>query len=245
MREAALSVQPLSQCRAYGWWHDQLRLLWFHLKVVVFFGHDLLYQLCLSLFLPLSFSSSLFLFLSLQHLPLLLERKVLTCGLLVLTFWLSGSNYSNNCLAMWRIQQPISSCSVILNCSVLKWQTCDLMSDWCVLCREKCHFELQNVCKAENVFKVLETWEEVLLCVCRFKCLCYACHFSVLATGKNCKCTEHSSLCKSLILIMLYVVLVAVLHFAGYMRYFGVWVCGFVNCVKCFNKTSLVCKIVF
>ena len=33
------------------------------------------------------------------------------------------------------------------------------------------------------------------------------------------------------ILIMLYVVLVAVLHFAGYMRYFAVWVCGFVNCV--------------
>ena len=49
-----------------------------------------------------------------------------------------------------------------------------------------CHFELQNVCKAENVFKVLETWEEVLLSVCQFKYLCYACHFSVLATGKNC-----------------------------------------------------------
>ena len=51
--------------------------------------------------------------------------------------------------------------------------------------------------------------------------------------------------CKSLILIMLYVVLVAVLHFAGYMRYFAVWVCGFVNCVKYFDKTTLVCKIVF
>ena len=30
---------------------------------------------------------------------------------------------------------------------------------------KKCHFELQNMCKAENVFKDLETWEEVLLCV--------------------------------------------------------------------------------
>ena len=44
---------------------------------------------------------------------------------------------------------------------------------------------------------------------------------------------------------MLYVVLVAVLHFVGYMRYFAVWVCGFVNCVKYFDKTTLVCKIVF
>ena len=43
--------------------------------------------------------------------------------------------------------------------------------------------------------------------------------------------------------MMLYVILVAVLHFAGYMRYFGVWVFGFVNCVKYFDKTSLVCKI--
>jgi len=33
---------------------------------------------------------------------------------------------------------------------------------------------------------------------------------------------------------------VAVLH----MRYFAVWVCGFVNCVKYFDKTRLVCKIV-
>ncbi len=49
----------------------------------------------------------------------------------------------------------------------------------------------------------------------------------------------------SLILIMLYVVLVAVLHFAGYMRYFAIWMCGFVNCVKYFDKTSLVCKTVF
>ena len=48
--------------------------------------------------------------------------------------------------------------------------------------------------------------------------------------------------CKSLILIMLYVVLVAVLHFVGYMSYFAVWVCGF---VKYFDKTTLVCKIVF
>ena len=44
---------------------------------------------------------------------------------------------------------------------------------------------------------------------------------------------------------MLYVVLVAVLHFEGYMRYFAVWVCGFVNCDKYFDKTTLVCKIVF
>ncbi len=29
-------------------------------------------------------------------------------------------------------------------------------------------------------------------------------------------------------------------HFAGYMRYFAVWVCGFVNCVKYFDKTRLV-----
>ena len=48
-----------------------------------------------------------------------------------------------------------------------------------------CHFELQNVCKAENVFKVLETWEEGLLSVCQFKCVWYACHFSVFATGKK------------------------------------------------------------
>ena len=41
------------------------------------------------------------------------------------------------------------------------------------------------------------------------------------------------------------VVLVAVLNFAGYMRCFAVWVCGFVNCVKYFDKTSRVCKIVF
>jgi len=34
------------------------------------------------------------------------------------------------------------------------------------------------------------------------------------------------------------------LNFAGYMRYFSVWVCGFVNCVKYFDKTRLVCKIV-
>ena len=74
MREAALSLQPLA-VSAHGWWHDQLRLLWFHLKVVVFFGHDLLYQLYLSLFLPLSFSPSLLLFLSLQCLPLVLGKK--------------------------------------------------------------------------------------------------------------------------------------------------------------------------
>ena len=42
--------------------------------------------------------------------------------------------------------------------------------------------------------------------------------------------------CKSLISIMLYVVLLAVLNFAGYMRYFAVWVCGFVNCVKYVDK---------
>ena len=48
-----------------------------------------------------------------------------------------------------------------------------------------------------------------------------------------------------LILIMLYVVLVAVLHFPEYVRYFEVWVCGFVNCVKYFDKISLLCKIVF
>ena len=50
---------------------------------------------------------------------------------------------------------------------------------------KKRHFESQNVFEAENVFKVLETWEEVLLCVCQFKYLCYECHFSVLATGKE------------------------------------------------------------
>ena len=44
--------------------------------------------------------------------------------------------------------------------------------------------------------------------------------------------------CKSLISIMLYVVLVAVLNFAGYMRYFAVWVCGFVNCVKYVDKKT-------
>jgi len=54
-----------------------------------------------------------------------------------------------------------------------------------------------------------------------------------------------ASSCKSLILIMLCVVSVAVLHFAGYMRYFAVWMCGFVNCAKYFNKTRLVCKIVY
>jgi len=37
--------------------------------------------------------------------------------------------------------------------------------------------------------------------------------------------------------------LVAVIHFAGYLRYFHVWVCGFVNCIKYFDKTSLVCKM--
>ena len=51
--------------------------------------------------------------------------------------------------------------------------------------------------------------------------------------------------CKSLILIMLYVVLFAVLHFEGYIRYFSVWVCGFVNCVNYFDQTSLVSKILF
>ena len=86
MWEAGLSVQPLA-LSAHGWWHDQLRLLWFHLKTVVFFGHDPLYKFYLSLFLPLSFSSSLFLFLSLQRLPFQ-KKKVLTCGILVLTSWL-------------------------------------------------------------------------------------------------------------------------------------------------------------
>lgn len=51
--------------------------------------------------------------------------------------------------------------------------------------------------------------------------------------------------CKSLILIMLYVVMVAVLHYAVYLTCFAVWVCGFVNCVQYFGKTRLVCKIVF
>ena len=41
--------------------------------------------------------------------------------------------------------------------------------------------------------------------------------------------------CKILILIMLFVVLVLVFHSAGYVRYFAVWVCGFVNCVKYFD----------
>ena len=37
---------------------------------------------------------------------------------------------------------------------------------------------------------------------------------------------------------MLHVVLVAVLHFAGYIKYFAVWVFGFVNSVKYLDKTS-------
>lgn len=38
---------------------------------------------------------------------------------------------------------PMSSCSVIVNGSVLKWQTCDFMAACCVLCRElfSVHFE--------------------------------------------------------------------------------------------------------
>lgn len=39
-----LYFQPLA-LSAHCWWHNQLRLLWFNLKVVVFFGHELLYQL--------------------------------------------------------------------------------------------------------------------------------------------------------------------------------------------------------
>lgn len=39
---------------------------------------------------------------------------------------------------------------------------------------QKCHSELQNVCKAKKVFRLLETFE-VLLSVCQF---------SALATGK-------------------------------------------------------------
>lgn len=39
---------------------------------------------------------------------------------------------------------PISSCSVILNGSVLKWQTCDFMSDCCVLCRDPCAVHLKS-----------------------------------------------------------------------------------------------------
>ena len=59
------------------------------------------------------------------------------------------------------------------------------MSDCCLMQRtvfsafKKFHFESQNV------FKVLETWGELLLSVCHFKYLCYACHFSVLAIGKK------------------------------------------------------------
>jgi len=43
-----------------------------------------------------------------------------------------------------------------------------------------------------------------------------------------------ASSCKSLILIMLCVVSVEVLHFAGYMRYFGSLGVWFVNCVTVF-----------
>ena len=42
------------------------------------------------------------------------------------------------------MEWPISSCSVILNGSVLKWQTCDFMSDCCVLCREPCSEHLKR-----------------------------------------------------------------------------------------------------
>ena len=51
---------------------------------------------------------------------------------------------TNNCLARWHIQWPISSCSVIFNGSVLKWQTCDFMSDCCVLCRDLCSVHLKS-----------------------------------------------------------------------------------------------------
>ena len=38
---------------------------------------------------------------------------------------------------------------------------------------------------------------------------------------------------------------IAVLHFAGYLMHLAVWVCVFVNCVRYVDKTGLVCKIVF
>lgn len=58
---------------------------------------------------------------------------------------------------------PISSCSIILNGSVLKWQTWLYVRLLCLMQRtvfsafKKWHFEMQNVCKAENVFRPLET----------------------------------------------------------------------------------------
>ena len=96
--------------------------------------------LYLSLLLPLSFSPSLFL--SLQRLWLLLEKR----------------------------------------CS-----TCNFMSYCCVLCREPCSVHLKSAisnCRM-CVQQVCGTWEEVLLSVCQFKYLCYACHSSVLAIGKK------------------------------------------------------------
>ncbi len=147
---AALSVQPHA-LSAHGWWHDLLRLLWFHLKVFVFFGHELLYLLYpyLSLFLPLLFSTSLFLFLSLQCLPLFSQKgshlwsfhsAYILIEVLTINHWGVWPDGTCN----W----PISSCSVILNGSVLKWQTCDFISDCCVLCREPC-----SVCLKSAILK--------------------------------------------------------------------------------------------
>lgn len=44
---------------------------------------------------------------------------------------------------------------------------------------------------------------------------------------------------------MLYVGLVGVLHIVSYMRYFAVWVCGFVNCGKFFDPTKFEKKVVY
>ena len=101
--EAALSVQPLV-VSAHGWWHDQLRLFRFHLKVVFFFGHELLYP---SLFPPLSFSPFLFLFLFLSATSSIVVGKKAAhlwsfSAFSVTSDW-SGNNYSNNCLARWHI----------------------------------------------------------------------------------------------------------------------------------------------
>lgn len=88
------------------------------------------------------------------------------------------------------------ACSVILK-DVWKWQTrlCQIVlsnAENRVQCNSKFmnDLESQNVCRAEHVFRALETWEEVLLFVCHFKYLCYASHFDVSAIGNNCKPTH-------------------------------------------------------
>lgn len=68
----------------------------------------------------------------------------------------------------------------------LKLQTCQIfVRNWSQCLLKMCHFELQNVYKAENVFVALKTSEEVLLSIYQFKHLCSACHFSVWAIWKT------------------------------------------------------------